>query len=119
MKIIDIKQKLTLIDAFWDPKIIGEVNESHVKIAKIKGTFVMHKHDQEDEMFYVIHGHLLIHTETEDFYLEEGQMIVIPQGVFHQPIAEEEVHIMMIEPKTTINTGNVKNEFTKTDVEQI
>ena len=112
MKIVNLAQKFSLFDEPWQPKIIGELNDSYIKLAKLKGEFVWHHHDTEDELFLVIKGHLLIRLRDGDIHLELGELVVIPKGVEHLPVAQEEVHVMLIEPKTTVNTGNIQNERT-------
>jgi mannose-6-phosphate isomerase-like protein (cupin superfamily) len=119
MEKINIYEKLNLFNEYWSPKILGEVNESHVKIAKLKGEFVWHKHEDEDEMFYVINGKLIIKFRNKDVILKEGEFIIIPKGFEHMPVAEDEVHVMLIEAKTTLNTGNVINERTVDILEKI
>jgi len=115
MDVINLKKKFELFNDHWQPRIIGELNDSYVKIAKIKGEFVWHHHENEDELFYVVKGRLLIKLRQGDLWLEEGEIAIIPKGVEHCPVAQEEVHIMMLEPKTTLNTGNVENERTTSD----
>lgn len=115
MDVINLKKKFDLFNDHWQPRIIGELNDSYVKIAKIKGEFVWHHHENEDELFYVVKGRLLIKLRQRDLWLEEGEIAIIPKGVEHCPVAQEEVHIMMLEPKTTLNTGNVENERTTSD----
>lgn len=112
MEKINIEQKLSLFNEYWSPKIIGEVNDSYVKLAKLKGNFIWHTHENEDEMFYVLKGTLTIKFREKDIQINEGECIVIPKGVEHMPFAEEEVHVMFVESKTTLNTGNVINERT-------
>jgi mannose-6-phosphate isomerase-like protein (cupin superfamily) len=112
---INIAQKLALFDDHWQPRIVGDLNESFVKLVKVKGEFVWHHHDHEDELFFVIKGRLLIQFRDRDIWLELGEFIIIPRGVEHKPVAEEEVHLMLLEPKTTVNTGNVTNEKTAVD----
>jgi mannose-6-phosphate isomerase-like protein (cupin superfamily) len=109
---INILEKLSLFHDHWSPKIVGEINESHVKLAKLKGEFVWHHHDHEDEMFLVIKGKLLMKLKDKDLELNEGEFVIIPKGVEHLPVANEEVHLMLFEPKTTLNTGNLMNERT-------
>ncbi len=109
---INIEEKLSLFNDYWNPKIIGEINESYVKLAKLKGDFVWHTHENEDEMFYVLKGALTMKFREKSVQINEGECIVIPSGVEHMPVAEEEVHVMLIESKTTLNTGNVINERT-------
>lgn len=119
MEKINLCEKLSGFSEYWSPKIIGELNESYVKLAKLKGEFVWHLHENEDEMFMVIKGRMVIKLRTEDIILNEGELFVIPRGVEHMPVAEEEVHVMLIEPKTTLNTGNVRNERTVENLEKI
>lgn len=110
MNAINIAQKFDLIHEFWRPKIVGEINDSYVKLAKLKGEFVWHHHDEEDEMFLVVKGRLTIKLRDRDIQLEEGEFAIIPKGVEHMPVAADEVHVILLEPKTTRNTGNVENE---------
>ena len=119
MEKINIGEKLSLFNEYWSPRIIGEVNESYVKVAKFKGDFIWHVHEKEDEMFYVLKGVLTIKFRDRDVQLQEGECIVIPRGIEHMPVAEEEVHVMLIESKTTLNTGNVVNERTVESLEKI
>ncbi len=119
MQKVNLENKLGLFNEYWSPKIVGDLNDSHVKLAKFKGEFVWHKHDNEDELFFIIKGNLLIKFRDGDVQLQEGEFIVIPKGVEHLPIAEEEVHVMLIEPKATLNTGDVNNSLTKTDLDRI
>ncbi|MDR3560579.1 MAG: cupin domain-containing protein [Negativicutes bacterium] len=119
MRKINLTQKFGLFNDYWSPKIIGELNESHIKLAKFKGAFDWHRHDNEDEMFYVVKGKLLIKFREGDISLEEGELIVIPKGVDHLPVAVDEVHLVLIEPKGTLNTGNVVTEKTKHELEMI
>jgi mannose-6-phosphate isomerase-like protein (cupin superfamily) len=102
-----LTEKFKLFNEHWQPKIIGEVNDSHVKIVKVLGEFVWHQHEREDELFYVVKGTLEIHVrKQEPVVLTEGEMTVIPRGVEHKPVAREEAWIMTIEPKSTVNTGD-------------
>ena len=112
MQIVNISQKFDLFNEFWSPRIVGELNDSHVKLAKLKGEFVWHQHEKEDELFLVIKGKLLIKLRDRDLWLNEGELVVIPKGVEHCPVAEEEVHVMLLEPKSTLNTGDQQNERT-------
>jgi mannose-6-phosphate isomerase-like protein (cupin superfamily) len=98
---------------------VGELNESYVKLVKVKGEFVWHHHDVEDELFLVVKGRLLIRLRDRDVRLEEGEFVIIPRGVEHLPVAEEEAHLLVIEPKSTLNTGNVQDERTVADPERI
>ena len=119
MNKINISEKFKLINEYWSPKIIGELNDTHIKLAKIKGNFVWHHHENEDEMFFVIKGNLLIKFRDKEVYLNEGECIIIPKGIEHLPVAENEVQIMLIERKSTLNTGNVENALTKKHLEKI
>lgn len=116
---INIYEKLNLFNEYWSPKILGEVNESYVKVAKLKGEFLWHLHENEDEMFYVIKGLLVIKFRDKDVTLKEGEFIVIPKGIEHMPVADEEVHVMLIEAKTTLNTGDIRNERTVEKLEKL
>ena len=109
---VNIAQKFDLFQEQWSPKIVGELNDSHVKLVKLKGEFVWHHHDDEDELFLVVKGRLLIKLRNKDIWLNEGEFVIIPKGVEHLPIAEEETQALLLEPKSTLNTGNVDNERT-------
>ena len=114
MNSINLKEKLALFNEHWSPKIVGELNDSHVKVVKLKGEFIWHHHDDEDELFWIVKGRLLMKFHDKDVWVNEGEFIIVPKGVEHKPVAEEEVHIVLIEPKTTVNTGNVEeSERTK------
>jgi mannose-6-phosphate isomerase-like protein (cupin superfamily) len=119
MEKIVLSQKFSLFAEQWSPKIIGELNDSYIKLAKLKGEFVWHHHDDEDELFFIVKGKLLIKFKDKDVSLDEGEFIVIPKGVEHLPVADQEVHVMLIEPKTTLNTGNVVNERTVENLNKI
>ncbi len=119
MDTINLNQKFALFQQYWSPKIAGELNDSYIKLAKLKGEFVWHQHENEDELFLVVKGHLLIKLRDRDIRLQEGEFVIIPKGVEHLPIAEEEVHVLLLEPKSTVNTGNVQNERTVTNLEWI
>lgn len=112
MEKINLAQKFDLFNEYWSPRIAGELNETHVKLVKLKGKFIWHQHEAEDELFWVVKGRLLIKFRDRDLWLDEGELVIIPRGVKHMPVAEEEVHVVLIEPKTTVNTGNVQNERT-------
>lgn len=117
--------KVNLADKFarfaeqWQPKIIGELNDSEVKIAKIQGAFVWHAHENEDEMFLIVKGRMTMRLRDGDVDLTEGEIFIVPRGVEHCPVAEEECHILMVEPKGTLNTGNAKGERTVERPERI
>ena len=109
---VNLAQKFDLFQEYWSPRIAGEINDSFVKLVKLKGEFVWHHHDDEDELFLVVKGQLTIKSHAGDVDLEEGEFVIIPKGVEHLPIAEEEAHVLLLEPKSTLNTGNVQNERT-------
>ncbi|MCX7124289.1 MAG: cupin domain-containing protein [Gammaproteobacteria bacterium] len=119
MRKVNVKDKLALFQEHWAPRIVGDLNDSYIKLAKFKGEFTWHKHDNEDELFLVIKGKLLIKLRDQDISLDEGEFLIVPKGVEHMPIAENEVHVILIEPKMTLNTGNVSNELTKAKLERL
>ncbi|MHA1984152.1 MAG: cupin domain-containing protein [Candidatus Hodarchaeales archaeon] len=119
MESINIKDKFSLFKDYWSPKIIADLNDSQVKIAKIKGEFVWHTHEEEDELFLLIKGNFVIKLRDKDIKLKEGELVVIPKGIEHKPVAEEEAHILLIELKGTINTGEVTDGKTKIEEEYI
>ncbi|MCP4622688.1 MAG: cupin domain-containing protein [bacterium] len=119
MEIVDLKEKFLLFNEFWSPKIVGELNGQYVKLAKIKGEFVWHQHENEDELFMVVKGKLTIKLKDRNVKLTEGQFFIIPRGVEHLPVAEEECHVLLFEPKTVLNTGDVKNERTVENLDKI
>ena len=119
MNAIDLAEKLSQFDEYWSPRIVGEVNESYVKLAKFSGEFVWHSHEHEDELFLVVKGRLTIRFREGDVHLNEGQMVIVESGVEHQPVAESEAHVLIVEPKSTLNTGDVVNERTVVDLERI
>lgn len=119
MNKININEKFSLFTEYWSPKIVGELNGQSVKLAKFKGEFVWHKHDDEDEMFMVIKGLLKIEFRDKIETISENEFIIVPKGVEHKPVAEEEVWIMLFEPATTLNTGDTENELTKHNLDWI
>ena len=112
MKVVNLAEKFSAIEQHWQPRIVGEINDSHVKLVKLKGEFVWHHHELEDELFLVIKGELTMRLREGDLKLGEGAFLIVPRGVEHCPYAEEEVQVLLLEPKTTLNTGNVQNERT-------
>jgi mannose-6-phosphate isomerase-like protein (cupin superfamily) len=116
---VDLAQKFGLFDEPWSPKIVAELNDTHVKVVKLDGEFVWHHHDDEDELFWVVSGRLRMELRDGDVILEPGELIVVPRGVEHRPVAEGETHVVLIEPKTTLNTGNVRNERTVDELDRI
>src|SRR4051794_2266630 len=123
MEKVNLASKLAQFNDYFSPKIVGELNDSHVKLVKSKGEFVWHHHEVEDELFLVIKGTLRMKffdgDQEREIKVEPGEFIIVPHGVEHKPIADEEVHILLLEPKTTLNTGNVKNERTVEELERI
>lgn len=109
---VTLKEKLSLFSAHWTPKIVGELNGQYVKLAKIKGEMVWHDHANEDEMFLVIKGSMTLNFRDGKVDLNEGEMYIVPKGVEHLPVAEEECHILLFEPKSTAHTGTVESELT-------
>lgn len=116
---INVQEKLALFQEHWQPKLVARVNDTDVKLVKLQGEFVWHQHEQEDELFLVIKGRLLMQFRDREEWIEEGEFIVVPHGVEHRPVAPEEVHLMLIEPRGTLNTGNVVNERTVSDIAAI
>ena len=116
---VNLAQKLALFDEPWSPKIVADLNDAHVKVVKLDGEFVWHHHDDEDELFLVVAGRLRMEFRDGDVVLEPGELIVVPKGVDHRPVAEGETHVVLIEPKTTLNTGNVRNERTVEQLERV
>ena len=119
MNKVNLVQKFSLFHDYWNPKIVGELNDSYVKLVKLKGEFAWHHHETEDELFLVVKGSLLIKLRDQNIFLDEGEFVIIPRGVEHLPIAEEEAYVLLLEPKTTLNTGNIGNERTVVDLERI
>lgn len=119
MEKINLAEKFNLVKQYWSPKIIGELNDSYVKAVKLKGEFIWHHHEQEDELFLVVKGSLRIRFRDREVRLTEGEFLIVPKGVDHLPVADEEAHILLLEPKTTLNTGNVRNERTVAELERI
>ncbi len=107
VKVINIKEKLSLFKKYWSPKIIGELNDHKVQVVKVKGKFVWHHHANEDELFLVVKGQLIIHFRDKDLFVNEGELIIIPHPIEHMTEAKKETHIILIEPKQVLNTGNV------------
>lgn len=112
MNVVDLAGKLALIDAMWTPKIVAQVNDTQVKLAKIRGTFDWHSHENEDEMFLVLEGRMKLEFRDGEVWLGKGQALVVPRGVEHRPVAPEEAHIMLVEPAVTRNTGDRETERT-------
>ena len=109
---VNLKEKLATFDDHWRPRIVGELNGQQVKLVKLKGEFIWHHHEREDELFLVLRGRLTIRFRERAVVLSEGEFLVVPRGIEHQPAAEEETHVLLFEPASTLNTGNVRNERT-------
>ncbi len=112
MNKVNLSQKLALFTEHWSPRIVGELNGQQVKLAKLKGDFDWHHHEHEDELFLVLKGTLLLRLRDQEVVLGEGEFFIVPRGVDHQPVAQEEVHVLLFEPASTLNTGNLRNERT-------
>jgi len=119
VKVINLREKFGLFTDLWNPRIVADLNENFVKLAKVQGEFVWHRHDDEDELFLVVHGRLTIHLRDRSVELGEGDLCVVPRGVEHLPVAAREAHILLLEPKTTRNTGQVQDERTRERLERI
>lgn len=124
MNKINFQQKLSLINEYWDPHIAGELNGQFVKLVKFKGPFTWHHHEDEDELFLVVKGRFRMDYQQEDgpessIWIEEGELIIVPRMVEHRPVAEEECHVLLFEPISTLNTGSVDNEFTRRTLSKV
>ena len=109
---VNVAEKFSLFSEHWSPKIIGEVNDTHIKAVKFQGEFLWHQHENEDELFFVVKGRLTMRLRDGELSLGPGEFVIVPRGVEHMPVAEEETYILLVEPKTTLNTGNVRGERT-------
>ena len=119
MQTVNLREKFAKFDDYCNPRVLGELNDCQVKAVKLKGEFIWHHHDNEDELFMVFQGTLRMKFRDREAVVNEGEFIIVPRGVEHLPIADEEVHILLLEPKTTLNTGNVVNERTVSQLERI
>lgn len=119
MQVINIAEKFNQFTDRWNPRVIGSLNGQEVKIAKVKGDFIWHHHENEDELFLVVNGTLGIEFRDRTVELQPGEMIIVPKGMEHRPFAKEEAEIMMFEPSSTLNTGTIENEFTRKDLEHL
>jgi mannose-6-phosphate isomerase-like protein (cupin superfamily) len=120
MEKVNLQEKLSNVKEYWSPKIVGELNDSYVKIVKFQGEFLWHHHENEDELFLVVKGRMRMRFRERDVMVAPGEFIIVPKGVEHMPVAEdEEVHVVLLEPKTTLNTGNVRNERTVVELERM
>ncbi len=118
-KVVSPKAVALALTEFWSPRVVGEVDDAYIKVAKVHGSLAWHSHENEDELFFILKGHLRIEMESGSVELNEGEMFVVPKGVRHNPIAEEECHILLIEKKTTQHTGDVKTDKTRSLAEQL
>jgi mannose-6-phosphate isomerase-like protein (cupin superfamily) len=119
MNKVNLLEKFSLFSEHWDPKVAGELNGQQVKLVKFEGEFIWHKHDHEDELFFVVKGSFKMELRDQTIELNEGEFLIVPKGVEHKPVADKEVWVMLFEPTTTLNTGNVIDEKTKTTLETI
>lgn len=117
MNKVNLLEKLSLFHDYWSPKVVGELNGQHVKLVKFQGEFVWHKHDGEDELFLVVNGRFRMDFRDHQVWVEQGEFLIVPRGVEHRPVAEEEVHILLFEPAATLNTGDVRDERTVDQLE--
>jgi len=116
---VNVAEKLSLFDEHWSPKTVGELHGQHVKLVKLLGEFVWHHHDDEDEMFLVVDGRFRTESRDREVWLEPAEFIVVPRGVEHRPVAEDEASVMLIEPASTLNTGNVTGSITVAEMDRI
>lgn len=116
---VNLREKLALFSEQWSPKIVGELNGQMVKLVKFQGEFVWHHHDNEDELFLVVGGRFRMDFRDRAVWLEQGEFIIVPRGVEHRPVAPEEAHVLLFEPASTLNTGNVQNERTVTRLQSL
>lgn len=120
---VNLKEKLALVKDHWNPRITGELNGQHLKLVKFQGPFTWHHHENEDEMFFVVKGRFRMdYREDErecEEWIETGEFIIVPRGVEHRPFAEEEAEVLLFEPASTLNTGNIENDFTRKNLQQV
>jgi len=119
MQPVNLSEKFSMFAEYWSPKIVGELNDHYVKATKLKGEFVWHHHDNEDELFLVVKGVLRMKFRDGDRLVREGEFLIVPRGVEHLPVADEETHVVLLEPKSTLNTGNLQNERTVAQLDRI
>lgn len=119
MEKVNLQEKLASFSDHWNPRIVAELNGQHVKLVKFQGPFVWHHHENEDELFLVVKGRFRMEFRDRDVWLEEGEFLVVPRGVEHRPVAEEEVQVVLFEPASTVNTGNVVEERTRRELQRI
>jgi mannose-6-phosphate isomerase-like protein (cupin superfamily) len=116
---VNLAEQLARFSEYWSPRVVGELNGQHVRLVKLKGEFVWHHHEREDEMFLVVRGRLALHFRDRVVALSEGEFAIVPHGVEHKPVAEEETHVLLFEPASTRNTGNVRNDRTLETLERL
>ena len=119
MEKVNLAEKLGRFTEHWQPKIVGELNGQHVKLVKFQGSFVWHHHEHEDELFLVIQGRFCMELRDRIIPLEPGEFLIVPRGVEHRPVADEEVHVLLFEPEATVNTGNVQDKRTVSELQRI
>jgi mannose-6-phosphate isomerase-like protein (cupin superfamily) len=119
MNKVNLEQKFSLFSDHWNPRIVGELNGQQIKLVKFQGEFVWHQHENEDEMFLVTQGRFRMEFRDREVMIEAGEFIIVPRGVEHRPVADEEVCVMLFEPASTLNTGNVQNEMTVAELQII
>ncbi len=113
LKAVNLAEKLALVDGFWSPRVVGAVNDFHVKLVKLSGEFVWHSHETEDELFLVLEGTLRMQLRAREIVVRKGEFLVVPHGTEHRPVADDEVHVLLLEPASTVNTGTVGGERTR------
>ncbi len=116
---VNLAEKLSLFDEHWSPKVVGELNGQHVKLVKLLGEFVWHHHDEEDELFLLVKGRFRMEYRDREEWIEAGEFVVVPRGVEHRPVAEEEAHVMLFEPASTLNTGSAGGRMTVAELDRI
>jgi mannose-6-phosphate isomerase-like protein (cupin superfamily) len=119
MEKVNLREKFACFTEQWKPKVVGDLNGQQVKLVKLQGPFLWHHHDDEDELFLVVKGRFRMEFRDRHVWLEEGAFLIVPRGVEHRPVADEEAHVLLFEPATTLNTGNVRNEQTVADLERL
>ena len=119
MSTVNLAEKLAAFDDHWNPRIVGELNGQQVKLVKFLGPFTWHHHDGEDELFLVVRGRFRMEFRDRHEWIEQGEFLIVPRGVEHRPVADEEVEVLLFEPASTLNTGNVRNELTRETLERI
>ncbi len=119
MNTVNLAEKFGQFSEHWNPRVVGELNGQHVKLVKLKGEFVWHHHDAEDELFYVVRGRLDMHLPDRVVPIREGEFLIVPRGLEHKPVAVEETHVLLFEPASTLNTGNLRNERTREKLDRL